>query len=208
MYELQWVQKIDMDSAQDGGIVEFSADSGKTWLNAFNSPTYVYSFYGFPPSDEIVLHTGDTAFSGTDSLWRNVWLCFYPTYLRSIDSLYVRFRFISDAVNKPHEGWMIDNFSAASTVLHPVNEVFNDDYLSVYPRLTNGPINIISKSKSSGFEIQNAMLVNELGQTVQRFKIGPGNANINIGSQPSGWYTLSVKTSVITETYQIWLKKE
>src|SRR5688572_8861630 len=71
----QWMQKLDMDHDYDGGIVEFSIDSGATWQNAFNNP-YVYNFYGFDAANQDTLSSGDYAFSGTDTLWKNVWLCF------------------------------------------------------------------------------------------------------------------------------------
>ena len=55
---------------------------------------------------------GNTAFSGTDSLWRNIWLCFNTLAMPPIDSLYIRYRFVSDSINNNREGWIIDNMDA------------------------------------------------------------------------------------------------
>ncbi len=207
MYAIQWVQKLDMDSGRDGGIVEFSMDTGKTWRNVFSSQPYVYNFIGFNSANQMVLPSGDTALSGTDSTWRDIWLCFNLSTMPVIDSLRIRFRFTSDSVNNNREGWMMDNFGAHITVVHPVHEVNKDAYLMVYPRLTTGLVYIRAKDKGPGFRIQSAELINEAGQVVQQTNLGPGDSFVNIASQPSGWYTLKVKTSAITETYRIWLKK-
>lgn len=43
---LQWMQKLDFDDTDDGGIIEYSIDNGLNWQNVFNNP-YVYNFYGF-----------------------------------------------------------------------------------------------------------------------------------------------------------------
>ena len=46
IFALQWKQKLDLDTAFDGGIIEYSTDTGNTWVNVFNNPN-VYNFYGF-----------------------------------------------------------------------------------------------------------------------------------------------------------------
>ena len=43
IFALQWKQKLDMDTSFDGGIIEYSIDTGNTWINVFNNP-YVYNF--------------------------------------------------------------------------------------------------------------------------------------------------------------------
>src|SRR5690606_18356962 len=45
IFAFRWLQKLDLDSL-DAAIVEFSADSGITWHNAFTDPL-AYNFYGF-----------------------------------------------------------------------------------------------------------------------------------------------------------------
>ncbi|MBZ0100223.1 MAG: hypothetical protein K8F30_14170, partial [Taibaiella sp.] len=45
----RWTQKLDLDTNRDGGIVEYSLDTGQTWVNVFNNPN-VFNFYGFDSS--------------------------------------------------------------------------------------------------------------------------------------------------------------
>ena len=87
---LQWKQKLDMDIDYDGGIIEFSSDTGNTWKNVFNNP-YVYNFYGFDTANQDTLISGDYAFSGTDSTWKDIWLCFDLSWLSFSDSLMFRY---------------------------------------------------------------------------------------------------------------------
>ena len=42
---IQWNQKLDMNLQHDGGIIEYSIDTGTTWHNIFNDP-HVYNVYG------------------------------------------------------------------------------------------------------------------------------------------------------------------
>ena len=72
---IQWKQKLDMDFGKDGGIIEFSVDGGNTWQSAFDNP-YVYNFYGFDTNNVDTLQTGEDAFTGVDSTWKDIWLCY------------------------------------------------------------------------------------------------------------------------------------
>ncbi len=91
----QWKQKLDTDYGNDGGIIEFSIDEGNTWQNVFNNP-YVYNFYGFSNDNVDTLQNGQMAFTGTDSLWRDIWLCYDMSWLNESDSIMVRHTFVSD----------------------------------------------------------------------------------------------------------------
>jgi hypothetical protein len=205
-FTVQWVQKIDMDSAQDGGIVEISIDSGHTWQNAFSS-SIMYNYYGFDPSNVDTLPDGQVGFSGTDSIWRDVWLCVNLYSVHTLDSLRFRFTFKSDSVNSNREGWMIDNLAAHIELVHPIMAVNKDADLLVYPEVTYGPINIKSKSKQEGFKIETAELITETGQLVAHYNIGPGDSNIDISNNAGGWYFLRVTANTVTKTYSVWLSK-
>ncbi len=205
MLVLQWIQKIDMDSARDGGYLEYSCDKGKTWTNGFSSK-YVYNFYGFNAANKMILANGDTAFSGTDSTWRDVWFCLNLNALPPVDTLQFRFTFLSDSINHNREGWMIDNMNAHINTLHPVNEVKNDPYFTVYPRLTTGTIYIKLKPENNS-KIQEAQLYDESGRLVASYKIGPGDSYINIGDHATGWYNLRINTNTISKIYSLWLNK-
>ena len=90
---IQWKQKLDMEKHHAGGVIEYSIDTANTWTNIFNDP-HVYNLYGFLPANQDTLWTGDVAFSGTDSSWRDVWLCFDMSWLSFNDSIYFRYTFV------------------------------------------------------------------------------------------------------------------
>ena len=138
---IRWKQKIDMDKGFDGGKIEFSTDSGLTWQNAFNNP-YVYNFYGFNNDNIDTLVNGDIVFSGTDNEWKDIWFCFDYSWLRKLNSIKIKFTFISDNINNHKEGWLIDNLFIQSTSIHTVNEIKPNKYINVYPNPSSNILNI------------------------------------------------------------------
>jgi len=204
---LQWKQKLDMDAGQDGGIIEFSIDDG-VWQNAFDNP-YVYNFYGYDEANEQTLEDGTIAFSGTDTLWRDIWLCFDIYWAwESSEKIKVRFTFLSDDVENNKEGWLIDNFLAHITLVHTVNEVKMDNYMEVYPNPSNSGRIHIKTEKQQGLHIIEKMeLIDNQGKTVEVFGKSPTKFWIDIGHHPNGIYTLKVTTNLRTESFRIVLQK-
>lgn len=56
---LQWKQKLDMDKHHSGGKIEFSIDSGQTWMNVLNKHSYTISLV-LTRSIKILYGTGNT----------------------------------------------------------------------------------------------------------------------------------------------------
>lgn len=207
---MQWKQKLDMDFRHDGGIIEFSQDTGRTWTSVFDNP-YVYNFYGFDPANQDSLQSGEMAFTGTDSTWKDIWLCFDISWLVSStqsDTLLVRFRFVSDSVDNPREGWMIDNMLAHLTFIHTVNEFADDEYMKVFPNPTSGKIDIETRKQVGLHIIEEMDLINSSGQVVESFGTSPTKFSINIGHHPPGTYLLKVRTNLHTESFRILLRNE
>jgi len=204
---IQWKQKLDMD-AGDGGVIEFSTDSGATWQNAFDNP-YVYNLFGFDSANVDTLAGGERAFTGTDTLWRDIWLCFDISYLGyGNDPPLMRFTFKSDSIDSNHEGWMMDNLSYHITILHTVSEVEQKEYLKVYPNPTRGRVNIQAKKNNEFHIIEKMELINANGQVVQEFGVSPTKFYIDIDDHPDGIYFLKVQTNKKTEAVQILLQRE
>jgi len=200
---LQWNQKLDMDKDFDGGVIEFSLDSGNTWQNVFNNP-YVYSFYGFNPTNQdTIVSTGDFSFSGTDNNWMSVWLCFDYSWLSTSDSLAIRFTIKSDSIDNGKEGWVIDNMLLNQTIIHTVNETKQTEYLKVSPTLTSGIVNISSKKVDEYHIIEQMELVDINGKSIREWKSIPTKFFIDISDQKSGIYFLTIKTNFKTETFKI-----
>ena len=61
-FALQWKQKLDMDTAHDGGIIEYSVDNGNTWVNVSNNP-YVYNFMAFKQPIKTLYRVGNLHWS-------------------------------------------------------------------------------------------------------------------------------------------------
>lgn len=199
---IQWKQKLDMDAGLDGGKIEFSVDSGTTWQNAFSNP-YTYNFYGFLAANVDTLPNGDTVFTGTDSLWRDVWLCYDMNWLSTNDSMIVRFTFSSDSIENNKEGWMIDNISIHRTMIHTINEVESERYLKIFPNPASDIIHIEAQKLQQFHIIERMLLVNAVGQVVDEWKNIPTKFFINTRKYSNGSYYLNIKTNLKSETVPI-----
>lgn len=199
---IQWKQKLDMDEGLDGGKIEFSVDAGTTWQNAFNNP-HVYNFYGYQSANQDTLSNGDFVFSGTDSLWRDIWLCYDMTWLSMNDSITVRFTFMSDSIDNGKDGWMIDNMLIHLTIIHTVSEVKPEKYLNVYPNPALDIIHIETQKIQDFHIIEEMVLMNSAGQIVDDWKNIPTKFFINAQKYSNGLYYLKVKTNIKSETVPI-----
>lgn len=204
---IQWKQKLDMDLGLDGGMVEYSIDTGATWQSAFNNPA-VYNFFGYPSPDFDTLATGEYAFSGTDSLWRDVWLCYDLSFLTTwIDTIRVRYTFISDSINNNKEGWMIDNMNAHVTMLHPVKENVSTEYFNVYPNPAKNIVNVELQRLNEYHIIENMQLVNSEGKLMQEWNKIPTRYWIDVSKYANGMYYLKIKSNLKSKTVPILIQK-
>lgn len=206
---IQWNQKLDLDSLNDGGMIEFSIDSGTTWENAFNSP-YTYNYYGWSPENIGSIGIDSLAFTGTDSVWRNVWLCFEMGFLEIMgtENLRIRYRLVSDSIETNQEGWMLDNFNAHITWVHTIGEIEQEEYLVVYPNPSNGRIHIQAQKKREFHIIEQLEVYNLQGQLVKSFENVPTKFFVELNDQPNGTYIVKVKTNFETKSFPIVLQKE
>jgi hypothetical protein len=199
---LQWKQKLDMDVGLDGGKIETSIDGGLSWQNVFDDP-HVYNFYGYQPGNSDTLPSGDLVFSGTDSVWQDIWLCYDYSWLSFFDSMMVKFTFISDSTDTQQEGWMIDNLLAHVTLIHTVGESQPDKYLRVYPNPASDRIHIETQKIQTFHIIEEMYLMNASGQVVDEWRNEPTKFYINTQKYSNGLYYLKVKTNLRTETHPI-----
>ncbi|HTB31998.1 MAG TPA: T9SS type A sorting domain-containing protein [Bacteroidia bacterium] len=196
---LQWVQKLDMQFGHQGGYVEFSVDTGKTWQNAFNNP-HVFNFYGFQPANEDTVSAGNYAFSGTDSTWRDIWFCLDMSWLSSSrDSVIFRFTLQTDTGIYSKEGWEIDNMMARQDIAHPVHEVHDKDYVDLYPNPTAGQVNVSIQNINDFHIIEHMELEDAQGRTVQTWKNVPTQFWFDTSTYPNGVYFLNVTTNIKSE---------
>lgn len=206
-YALQWNQKIDMEAGQDGGIVEFSMNSGQTWQNAHNN-TNVSQFYGFQPGNKDTINTNEYCFSGTDNLWRSIWLCIAPPTANSNDTICYRFIFKSDAAETNQEGWILDNFYAHHTVFHPVKEHSLKDNVTVYPNTTTGIVNIEAKNEKLNTKIDNIILTDINGKIIENYGTNYAKVVIDLSKHPSGTYFFTIRIGAKVESHKVIYVKE
>ena len=204
---IQWKQKLDMDHDFDGGVIEYTIDGGSTWQNVFNDP-YVYNFYGYDQANVDTLPNGEYAFSGTDTTWRDLWLCFDVSWLFNVDVVTYRFTLKSDSIDNNKEGWMIDNLLTHLTIIHTiVEEVEQEEYIKVFPNPTSGRVEILAQ-KTDGYHIIEKMeLFNVEGKVMEEFGRSPTKFSIDLSKHPDGVYFLKIKTNLKTETVRIILQK-
>lgn len=199
---IRWKQKLDMEKGSDGGKIEFSGDRGQTWQNIFNNP-YVYNLFGFKNENLDTLQNGEIVFSGTDSVWRDIWLCYDISWLSRRDSIIVKFTFNSDSVEKEKEGWMIDNMLGHVSIKHTINEVKKEKYINIYPNPSSDKI-FIELEKINNFHIiEHMVLTNNLGEQIDEWKDIPTKFFIDGLKYPNGHYFLKIKTNLKSETLPI-----
>ncbi len=199
---VQWVQKLDMADGNDYGYIEYSIDSGANWINVFDSP-YTYNFYGFNTSNRHTLTNGDIVFSGIDTNWRDIWLCFDNSWLTSVDQFSLRYKFVSDSIETNQEGWMIDNFTVHETWFHTVKEIQQEDYISTFPNPANDRININVKKVNEFHIIEEINVRDGHGKLMSHFENVPTQFFMDVSHYKNGVYFIEVKTNLDRSMTQI-----
>ncbi len=116
---ISFVHRFDTDSLRDGGFVEISNNSGNTWVllsdttfldhrnggfyQAYGAETF--GFYGINDS----LDNANIGFSGKSNSWLTSEIQFQCYAVKKASQLKLRFTFVSDSIDNPGDGWMIDN---------------------------------------------------------------------------------------------------
>ncbi len=204
VHAIRWKQKLDYDFKADGGLVEYSLDTGDTWHSVFDDP-YIYNFYGFDSSNVDTVN-GSLAFTGTDTVWRDIWLCFDRSYFFNKDVL-IKFTSVSDSVDNQREGWMMDNFMAEQTFVHTVKKAADNNYLKVYPTLTTGRVFIEAEKLQEYHIIESIRIVNTEGRTVRTYGQAPTKFFVDMADLPRGNYYINVTTNKRSQTFTVTLSQ-
>lgn len=138
---LSFYHKFDTDTLTDGGFIEISYDSGKTWTNVRDDINHITTSFNGLYTDTI--RGGEYAFSGRSDEWQYVelywfWLAITKKSGPFTDPVILKFRFISDAIQTDKEGWLIDDIVFRGYDL--VGNIGNarDEKIKVYPNPSNG----------------------------------------------------------------------
>jgi len=169
--------KYQMDSLHAGGIVEFSTDSGASWMNvAYCNQINFQNYYS--AQDTII--SGQPAFTGNsngEQLSRIQFMNCELVIVRETSTeclsrfsnyapIYLRFRFVSDSTVDSLAGWMIDSIQIENpgclVLPGAVSKVTDEHAISVFPNPANDILNI----QSSAIPITQISITNILGQTI------------------------------------------
>ncbi len=101
---IQFDYMLDTDEGKDGGYIEISSDNGETWENVVNCPYIMDEQWMY--TDTNLLFDGSPGFSGS---FTNSWPAGFGIEMFELDTLNLRFVFISDSLDTQKSGWSIDN---------------------------------------------------------------------------------------------------
>ncbi len=203
-YRVNFWHRYQTDSMHAGGIVEFSSDSGTTWINVADCPAMaMQNIYTLADT----LLTGQPAFSGTSNGEQFSSLQFincvgerttstrcFPD-LFNFSDVYIRFRFVSDSTVDSLSGWIIDSIKIVGYDCEgSVSKVENDlQPLSMFPNPATSMLTV-----QSGEAINSITIINLLGQTVysRQFTFHSKQANIDVSELTTGVYFVKVNNEM------------
>ncbi len=163
--------QLNMDSNSIAKI-EFSPDSGRSWINLADSTPIGTTIY-------------DTSFSTLR--WQRWFFTINFGYVGN-DSMKFRFTFISGNDTTGKDGWMIDNIGIAYYT-ESVPTIQNPTTLTIFPNPATTQLTISSANEP----INDITISNLLGQVVyQQHGSAPLTMTLNISSFPSGIYFIKV----------------
>jgi hypothetical protein len=182
---------MNSDSLQDGGIIEVSRDYGATWTNVIEDQTNMLFLSNELYTSADTLFTGEKGFSGTFSnrYTEIEWIWLFPIKDFPTDTMYYRFRFISDGIDNTKEGWMISDITFSFADLGSGIEEMSLFDFSISPNPSNGWININNSS-----EVNKAILRDLNGNVVQT-ELLDNKKVLNYSGLSKGIYFLQLESS-------------
>ena len=193
--------KFEMDSMHAGGFIEYSTDTGLTWMNIGNC-TDIRKENMYSATDTLI--TGVPAFTGNShgeilsrfqfiNCWEirtTVTSCLTEGNVFDGAPFYLRFRFVSDSTVDSLSGWMIDSIKIEDPGCIPpslISEVNNLTLLNIFPNPANDRVTISAKTI-----ITSVSIANLLGQTVYSDQCNSTEAQIDVSRLPSGLYFVKI----------------
>jgi hypothetical protein len=211
---ISFSHKYQTDSTHDGGIVEFSFDSGATWQNVMGACTdssymngiHTENFY----SSNDTLISGEPAFMGTQNTLQYSIVQFFAPLGGSVCSIpsvwpaiaFLRFRFVSDSIPDSLAGWIIDSIKMEH-YFYPdfISKINKPQSLNTYPNpsydgiFTFPPLN---DQQEYTTEVYNA-----IGQRILNY---PYNQSLDLSQYPKGLYFYKVTSETNYYTGQLLLE--
>lgn len=166
--------KIDCDSINDFGILEYSTDNSISFSNIRPYLSVLDS-----NSNLINIDNDTIVFTGRSRGWYFA-TCALPLNLpHSSDSLIFKFTFHSDSIQNNHEGWMIDNvdYQISTSIEDKMSRI------EMFPNPTNQSLTIITQDI-----VKKIVIENVAGKIVKEIIKTNPPIFLNIEDLPSGIY--------------------
>lgn len=178
---------LDSDTLNDFGIIEISVDQGGTWWDILTAGwTY-----------------GDTVLTG--SLGRKATIKFDPTFAPkedfenylvditnnfaiSIDTMWIKFTFISDEIPEEKMGWVIESLTSSQGLFSSVDDIKANSFrIKTFPNPANNIINLqIENEDIADYDIQ---FFTPTGQLIYQTSIqNDHQKEIDVSNFPKGIY--------------------
>lgn len=184
----------------DGGMVEYSIDSGATWENVKGPCKDDIKFENFYEASDL-LPTGEPAFRGNSMGWRTSGLqlpgimgvrrtgdCYFASHLYQQYIIWIRFRFKSDSIADNKAGWIISNIKLKPGFYRgSVAEIESRGLLNIYPNPShNGLFKFPALKDERDYTI---CITNILGQVILQ---QPYVHTLDMSIHPNGMYFYQV----------------
>jgi len=201
---MEFWHKYDMDTLSDIGIIEASYNGGNSWIlvsdtNGITWDSYFWWDWDYHAISEKYT-THPLTITGKSNGWilsRFNWQWWIPVKSDSIvyplDSLMIKFTFISDSVETNREGWMIDDIltvSAGWQYCTGIEDQSTEKMVSINPN----PFSLQTTLKANFF-LNNTVITiyDSFGhQVIQKDKISGQEVIISRNDLPSGLYFLLI----------------
>ncbi len=190
LMQLSWSHYMDLGKG-DYGKVEISKDTGKTWINCFESAFKVN--LQAPDHFDLLdtLANGDIVFTGTDfGFMHRIDLIYEFDPLSTQDKVQVRFTFVTDATSSPNIGWVIDSLEVYIYYPGDVQKLERNGLIKTYPNPVTHMLNIETTPGNSTENIGQLFLYNSLGQKIAEWSGLPSKFSIDTQPYPNGVYFL------------------
>lgn len=175
--------RIDCDSINDYGIIEYSPDNGKTWINLITDTYYLnldcYEWWSEKP-----------ILSGTKNDWQTIELYAGGKDIFNIDyydTVKFKFTFISDSVDTDKDGWILDDFNFMDDGDSSIDDLLGNSFPSnVFP---NPSTDIISIKYGNAEKFDNQILIyDNVGRIIEYHTDHSGEFNFSIKEYNDGLY--------------------
>jgi len=184
-YRLSFYHQFDTELNSDGGNVQVSLDSGKTWEVLGREDSLWYN-----SRHVFALNVVEPGFSGMSNGWQ-----YAETTLNSYydNEVQFRFQFASD-FGGTGEGWVIDQVCMEELV-GDCEQVSEEEYelteISFYPNpaKTHITFQLISNAKHQ------VMVTDQQGKVVKQFSLTENNQQVDISSLAAGVYHLRISNN-------------